>query len=616
MKTLIRNGLFFDGTGAPGVVRDVLVVDGVVAPEADAVAADPSAVDRVIEAHGQWVMPGFVDMHTHYDAEILAGPGLNESVRHGVTTVFLGSCSLSTILSSPEDCADFFTRVEALPRDQVLPALQEHKTWSTPAQYIEGLERRPLGPNVACFLGHSDLRTSVMGLARAVDGDERPTRDEQARMEQCLEDALDAGYLGLSTMTNPWDKVGGDRHRSKRLPSTYATWGEYRRFHRILRRRERVLQSAPNITTKVNVLLFLAASGGWGVRRPLKTTLISAADTKANPALSDAITAVVAFTNRAADTDFRWQTVPMPFEVYADGMDLVVFEEFAAGEAALHLADELQRNALLKDEAYRRAFRKDYDKRFSPRVWHRNFHDAEIVAAPDPVIVGRTFGELADLRDIHPVDAFLDLVVQYGSKLRWRTTIANHRPRKLVELASHDSVHVGFSDAGAHVRNMAFYNFGLYYLRSIRDAAAAGDPVVPLEQAVHKVTGELADWYGIDAGHLRPGDRADLVIVDPAGLDATLDDYHEAPMDRMGGLSRMVRRNDAAVTATMISGEVVYERGRFVAGYGRARRYGSFLRVGVKAPPVLQTLRSTALSPEETPDAHRAADATYTSRAS
>jgi N-acyl-D-aspartate/D-glutamate deacylase len=165
---------------------------------------------------------------------------------------------------------------------------------------------------------------------------------------------------------------------------------------------------------------------------------------------------------------------------------------------------------------------------------------------------------------------------------------------------------------------MAFYNFALYYLRAIRDAAAARDPVVPLEQAVHKVTGELADWYGIDAGHLRPGDRADLVIVDPAGLDAALDDYHEAPMDMLGGLSRMVRRNDAAVTATMISGEVVYERGRFVAGFGRARRYGSFLRVGVKAPPVLQTpvLRSTALLPEETSHAHRATDATYTSRAS
>ncbi len=609
MKTLIRGGLFFDGTGAPGEVRDVLVVDGVVASAEAAASVDTATVDRFIEAEGQWVMPGFVDMHTHYDAEILAGPGLNESVRHGVTTVFMGSCSLSTILSSPEDCADFFTRVEALPREHVLPALEQHKTWDTPEGYIEGIERRPLGPNVGCFLGHSDLRTSVMGLARAVDPKERPTRAEQKTMEGILVDALDAGYLGMSSMTNPWDKVGGDRHRSARLPSTYATWGEYRRFHRILRKRKRVLQSAPNITTKLNVLLFLADSAGFGLRDPLKTTLISAADTKANKSLSDVITALVSVTNKVLGTNFRWQTVPMPFEVYADGMDLVVFEEFDAGEAALHLADEIARNDLLEDEAYRRNFRKDYDKRFSPRVWHRNFYDADVVDAPGPTLIGRTFGELADERGIHPVDAFLDLVVEYGSKLRWRTTIANHRPRKLVELASHPTVHVGFSDAGAHVRNMAFYNFALFYLRSVRDAAEDGKPVLAIEKAVHKVTGELAEWYGIDAGHLREGDRADLVVVDPKGLTNALEGYHEAPMEMMGGLPRMVRRNDDAVTATMISGEVVYEKGEFVPGYGTDRRYGSFLRVGVKTPPVSQ--------PEnEDRNAHRTDDATYASRAS
>ena len=249
--------------------------------------------------------------------------------------------------------------------------------------------------------------------------------------------------------------------------------------------------------------------------------------------------------------------------------------------------------------------RRDYDKRFSPRVWHRSFHSAYIVDAPDPSLAGRSIGEIADERGIHPVDAFLDLVVAYGSRLRWRTTIANHRPDKLVRLASHPSVHISFSDAGAHVRNMAFYNFALYYLRSIKRAADAGNPVVPLEHAVWRLTGELADWYGIDAGHLRPGDRADVVVVDPAGLDETLDDYHEAPMDMFGGLSRMVRRNDAAVTATLIGGRKVYERGTFAPGYGRTARHGSFLRVGEKTP---------ALTDQQ--HAHHDSNPTYASRAS
>ena len=155
-------------------------------------------------------------------------------------------------------------------------------------------------------------------------------------------------------------------------------------------------------------------------------------------------------------------------------MDLVVFEEFGAGEAALHLSDALERNTLLQDEAYRRWFRMDYDRRFGPRVWHRNFHDATIVSAPDEALEGQSFGGVADALSIHPVDAFLDLVVKYGSALRWKTTIANHRPGKLAKLMARDSVQVSFSDAGAHVRNMAFYNFPLYLLRMVKDGIAEG----------------------------------------------------------------------------------------------------------------------------------------------
>lgn len=586
---VIQNGLVFDGTGAEPVRADVRIEDGVVV----AIGASLDVPDgaRVIDATGKWVTPGFLDTHTHYDAELLAAPGLNESVRHGVTTVCVGSCSLSTIVASNEDCADIFSRVEALPREHVIAALDTYKDWSTPEGYIDGLQRRPLGPNVACFLGHSDLRASVMGLGRSVDPDVRPSRRELEQMEQVLESAIDAGFLGMSSMTNPWDKVGGDRYRSSKLPSTYATWGEYRRLHRVLRRRGAVLQSAPNITTKVNVLLFMAESASLWMRKPLKTTLITAADAKTSPMLAEAVTFASGMLNAMAGADLHWQTVPMPFEVYADGMDLVVFEEFGAGEAALHLADELERNELLADEEYRRWFRRDYDRRFSPRVWQRDFYDAIIVQAPDESLVGKSFGQVADeAGGIHPVDAFLDLVVAHGTKLRWKTTIANHRPDKLAKITSHSSVHVGFADSGAHVRNMAFYNFPLYYLRTMKRAIDAGTPVLSIAKAVHKLTAEQADWYGIDAGHLRVGDRADITIVNPDGLDDALDDYHEAPMQVFGGLMRMVRRNDDAVVATIIAGRVVYERGRFADGYGEAYRTGQFLRAGVVAKGVPSTV--------------------------
>ena len=228
--------------------------------------------------------------------------------------------------------------------------------------------------------------------------------------------------------------------------------------------------------------------------------------------------------------NFRWQHLPVPFEVYADGIDLVIFEEFGAGAAALHLRDEVERNELMRDEDYRRQFRKDYESKFGVRVWHRDFFDADIVDCPDASVVGKSFGQVGrDRGGLHPVDAFLDLVLEHGTALRWRTTISNHRPEVLKKLARDPGVQMGFSDAGAHLRNMAFYNMGLRLLRHVRDAERAGTPFMTVEQAVHRLTGELADWYRLDAGHLRIGDRADVVIIDPARLDERLDAYAEDP---------------------------------------------------------------------------------------
>ena len=398
---IVKNGLYFDGTGAPGAVANLGIRGGrvVVAGEA---TLDEAGCGRVIDARGRWVMPGFVDIHTHYDAEVLAAPALSESVRHGVTTVTVGSCSISVILSETEDCSDLFTRVESVPREHVLPLLREKKTWRETGEYVDFLRGHPLGPNLVSFLGHSDLRTRVMGLERAVDPDARPSEAELAEMGRLLEDALDHGLLGLSTMTNPWDKLDGDRFRSAQLPSTYATWKEYRRLHEVLRRRGRILQSAPSLVNKLNALLFMLESASLFFRRALKTTLITLADAKSSPSgLHRVLGKVTQWVNRVLGGDFRWQTLPVPFEVYADGIDLVVFEEFGAGQAALHLADEVSRNALLRDEKYRRAFRKDYDKRWTPRVWQRDFHDAHIVGCPDPTVVGKSFGEVADARG-HP----------------------------------------------------------------------------------------------------------------------------------------------------------------------------------------------------------------------
>ncbi|BBZ32948.1 N-acyl-D-amino-acid deacylase family protein [Mycolicibacterium confluentis] len=564
---VIRGGRLFDGTGGPSALRNLGIRDGRIA----AVTADPIEGTEVVDAAGCWVIPGIIDIHTHYDAEVLPAPALTESLRHGVTSIVMGSCSLSTVHVNASEAADLFGRVEAIPHEHVVRILGERKNWTNAEEYVEALETLPLGPNVTAFIGHSDMRVAVMGLDRATRKDVRPTKAEQARMEEMLTEALDAGFIGLSSQQLLFDKLDGDVCRSRTLPSTYAKARELRRLKSILRKRDRALQSGPDITHPQDIASQAFQSVGIG-RPRLKTSLLAAADMKSAPGAMWLTVALAAIANRLGG-DFRFQHLPVPFEVYADGIDLVIFEEFGSGAAALHLKTEFERNELLADEEYRRAFRKDYDSRFGARAWHRDFFDAEIVSCPDESLVGKSFGQVGVERGgLHPVDAFLDLVLEHGEQLRWRTTISNHRPKALRQLAVKNGTQMGFSDAGAHLRNMAFYNSGLRLLRHVRD-----NGFMSVERAVHRLTGELADWYHLDAGHLRMGDWADLVVLDPQRLDSSLDAYHEAPVDAFDGLKRMVNRNDETVKAVLVAGNTVFRDGAPTDLVG-SQRTGSFLR--------------------------------------
>jgi N-acyl-D-aspartate/D-glutamate deacylase len=581
---IIRDGLWFDGTGSPPQTRTLGIRGGAVC----AVSAGPldeTGCPEVIDAAGKWIVPGFIDVHTHYDAEVLLDPGLRESVRHGVTTVMLGNCSLSTVYAESDDAADLFSRVEAVPRKFVLGALEKNKTWSTAAEYIEAIDALPLGPNVGSLLGHSDLRTAVLGLDRATDESVRPTDAELDRMASLLEEALDAGMLGMSGMDAAIDKLDGDRFRSRALPSTFATWRERRKLINVLRKRGRILQSAPNVEkAATTVLFFLSSSRMLGRRKGVRMSLLVSADTKAAPFGVYVFGPGTRLLNALLGSSVRFQHLPVPFELYSDGIDLPVFEEFGAGTAALHLRDQLERNELLADEEYRRNFRREFDRiKLGPTLWHRDLHDAVIVECPDKALVGRTFGAIADERGLHPLDAFLDVLVENGERnVRWTTTVANHRPKQLDKMAAEPTIHMGFSDAGAHLRNMAFYNFSLRLLKRTLEAQRDGKPFLTLERAVHRLTGEVADWFGLDAGTLRQGDRADFVVIDPAGLDDSVEGYHEEKVPFYGGLSRMVNRNDAAVVATGVGGEVVFRNGQFRDGYGQTAKSGRYLRAGVR----------------------------------
>lgn len=581
---IIRNGLFFDGSGAAGKIRHLGIQDGKVAVISDTPLPEGNAT--VIDATDRWVAPGFIEPHSHYDAEVIAAPELAESVRHGVTTVMTGICSISMVCAEAEDCSDLFTRVEAVPRERVLPLLHERKHWRDPAAFRRFFEQQPLGPNMAAFLGHSDLRVAVMGLHRAVSND-RPSDAELQRMSETLEQALDAGFLGLSTMTTKLDRLDGEREWAKPLPSTFARWSEYRRLHRVLRRRGRVLQSAPDAVGKINVFAFLWEAIGW-FRRPLKISLLTALDLKAQPLLHRIAPLAGWVANRLLGGNLRWQFLPSPFIVYAYGLDFNSFGELADARILRDFKNPEQPYAEAAKPEFRKLLRKNMDAVLSAGLWHREFADAWVVECPDATLVGRNFAEIGRLQQKDPLDAFLDLAIEYREGLRWGVQFGGDRTEVVRRLCVSPQVHVGFADSGAHLKNLASYNFPLCLLKHVRDADLAGESFMSIGQAVHRLTAELADWYGIDAGHLRVGDRADVVVINPEGLTDEVWAMVDAPFPAFG-MDRLVNRNDGAIDATVIHGRLAYTRdGGYAADLGKVRGYGQFLPARDAAEPVRQ----------------------------
>jgi len=575
MTTLIAGGTVFDGTGTPGRVADVLVND-VGRVEAVGPGLEAPEGSKQVDATGCWVTPGFIDIHTHYDAELEMAPALTESLRHGVTTALIGSCGLSLVVGEPEDMADMFCRVEGIPRSVVLPMLEEIVDWKDPGGYVEHLSGLPLGPNLVGMAGHSTIRAHAMGLGRSLDSSVKPTEREMTTMENLIEESIDAGLLGVSVNLLPWDKMGGERFRSRPTPSVYGSFAEYRALADVARRRGGVFQAIPNIQTRWSIGPLLDMS------RPrkgtaLRTSLLTMMDAKPAMGAYRIMGTIAQQYNDHLGANVRFQALPTPFDLYTDGLENPVFEEFGAGTEALHLEDLVARKALMTAPPYRERFRKQWSSKLASKAYHRDLAEARIVSCPDPAVDGMTFAEVGAARGVDPLEAFLDLQVAHGNELRWYSVVANGNDAHLEWIMAHPAAMIGFSDAGAHLRNMAFYNYPLRMLKRVRDAKLSGREFMSIEEAVFKLTADIADFLQIDAGRITPGSRADVVVIDPAKLDHTVDEIHEAPMVGFDGLNRLVRRNDDTVRAVMVKGALAYLDGIAAEDLGRSRSFGEVL---------------------------------------
>lgn len=571
MTTILRNGLYFDGTGAKGRKADVILQNGKIEAVLDKAPAIEGA--KEIDATACWITPGFLDIHTHYDAEVEVMAGLEESVRHGSTTVVFGNCSLSAAVGTEQDMLDLFSRVENMPPDILRKWIKDKITWKTTKEYYEHLNQLPIGPNVATFIGHSNIRIHVMGIERSLTI-RKASEDELKKMEKVVDSAMEAGYLGLSIDMLPFHRWAGlINHKELRgisVPSQQAAVGEYRRLANVVRRYNRVLQATPNAVDKMSVLHLMRMSSGI-FQKPLKTTIVAALDVKSDKKIHRLATTLADFANHVLRANIRWQALAEPFLNFADGPITPLFEEFPSAVKAIGMTTEERRQAFA-DTNFRQAFRKDWERKHTS-VFPRRLDDMWVVNSPDKTQIGKSFDQIAKETGTEPLAHFMDLLARYDTDLRWKSAVANHRPAQRLRLLAHRTTIPGFNDSGAHNVNMAYYDGSLQVLKQ----AQANQDVFPIETAIYRLTKMPADWLGIEAGSIEVGKKADVVVIDPSKLQSNLGDPIELYDERLEGAMRLVKRSDGVIKHVFVGGEEIFNEKGFHTELGK-KKFGSLLK--------------------------------------
>jgi N-acyl-D-aspartate/D-glutamate deacylase len=574
--TIIRNGLYFDGLGNKGVQKDVIIKDNIV----DAVVDKAPAIDgaKEVDATGNWVMPGFLDIHAHYDAEIEVMPALEESVRHGVTTVIIGNCSLSAALGKDTEIVDLFARVENIPAKVLSHWMLGNIKWNSVTEYYQHLETLPIGPNVATFLGHSNLRMHVMGLDRSFMQKDA-SEEELKKMEAIVEEAMKAGYLGISIDMLPfhrWAGVYSEKYLGLSVPSQRASKSEYYRLSDVVRKNNRVLQITPNAVDKTSFATILRLSQGGFFKKSLKTTIVAALDLKSNEKIYNLLKLLGFLGNTILRANMKFQTLSVPFLNYGDGPVTPLFEEFPSMIKAIGMSEE-ERSKLFKDPEFRKVFVAEWNHK-SASVFPKALKEMWVVNSPDKSHIGKNFEQIAKDAGKEPTEHFMNLLAEYDTHIRWKCETSNHRESVRMELLTSKHCMPGFNDSGAHNLNMAFHDGALQLLKQ----AVKYPDLMPIEHAIHRLTKEPADFLGIDAGDISVGKRADIIIVDPTRMEADLntepiEDYHP----NFEGSYRLIKRSGKVVKHVFINGLEAFSNNGSVGFHedlGKKKSFGKLLK--------------------------------------
>ncbi len=544
MSTLaIRNGLVVDGTGGAPVRRDVFVRDGKVVSAVD-------APERTIDAAGRVVSPGFIDIHTHFDPQLCWDGLATPSLEHGVTTVVIGNCSLSLAPVKPEGTAKLISMFQVI-EDIKKPTFDAAVPWcwETFPEYLDFI-RGKLGVNVGALIGHSAVRAYVMGAASQERAANAAEIDEMCRI---VEEAMAAGALGISSSYLDMDE------NMRPVPSRYAEIDEKLALAKAMSASGRgVWQVVPYIVDPDQLLDNIRELGDISLAADIPCSLQPVLGSGGR-ALDDQVRALTEQHERGARV--YGQTMPRTFDMNMrlSETSMLLFGyptwksimDLPASERAAEFGDPAKRQALVEEMVPRE------NSIFG--IGHMRVGDVK--SKQNEQYQGRTVNEIAEAEGKRIGDVVLDLSLRDDLDTEFKLEgVVNADQDAVARLIDSPLCHFGASDAGAHITQFCGSGDTTYMLSHfVREAGT-----MPLERAVHRMTGEVArDWGIRDRGTLEDGQAADIVIFDAGRVAITKDEFVD---DFPGEARRYVRRAEG-FDRVLVNGEQVYG----TEGYTSAR---------------------------------------------
>jgi N-acyl-D-aspartate/D-glutamate deacylase len=523
---VIRGGTLVDGTGAPGRPADVAIRDGRIVDIGDSLRGD-----RELDAGGQVVAPGFIDIHSHYDAQVFWDPSLTPSSFHGVTSVVAGNCGFSIAPVRSENVA-LMARTLQNVEDMSFETLSVGVPWDefeTFPQYLDAVDGRGVDLNYGCYVGHTAVRLYVMGE----DAYERAATDDEIKhMQAVIAAAMDGGAIGFASSANP--AHNGDRGRP--VPSRAADLAELTALLEPVRDAQRgVVALLPGGVISFDEVFELQEK----IQRPFTWTALLTVS--GFPYHEKVIRQHEQARERGIDVWPQVSCRPLVFQMNMRQPFTMNSRETFARLTGLPLEERI---AHFRDPVWRAKALADLNEGL-PFNW-ASLSVAESDAFPE--LVGRNVLDLAAERNCSPLDVVLDISLGDNLQTRFWSVVANDDAEGIAWLLNQEGTLLGLADSGAHVSQLCDACFATDLLGNwVREKE-----VLPLERAIYKLTAEPASVYGfVDRGTVAVGKAADVCVFDPDTIDpGPLHRMYDFPADG----ERLTADSPTGMTHVLVNG--------------------------------------------------------------